>query len=119
MTDTTILHDRLLSKLREAVTAVVDIDGAEEKAIEIAATALTDMLANVLARLPAALDPEGATTISLAMGNRMMRRMMLEAMDRGELFDLRGAPSQGGRNSAIGSAEKITDRPTRKPRGKG
>ncbi|AEG50764.1 hypothetical protein Sphch_3149 [Sphingobium chlorophenolicum L-1] len=88
MTETTILHDRLLSKLRETVASVVDVDGAEEQAIEVAATALTDMLGIVLARLPAAASNEGVAFMAAAMGSRLARRMTAESLMRGEMLDL-------------------------------
>lgn len=89
MTETTeILHARLLSKLRETVGAVVDIDGGGDHAIEVAATALTDALGITLARIPAAGSAEGAETIGMAMVARLGKRMAAEVAMRGPLLDL-------------------------------
>lgn len=93
MTDVQILHDQLLTKLGRAVGSVVDIDTRSELAIEVAATALTDMLGIVLARLPAAENAEGASVIGIAMGNRLARRMALEVHGRSGMLDLSGAKS--------------------------
>ena len=115
MTDIQVQHDRLLTKLREAVGAVVDIDGGSEQAIEVAATALVDMTGVVLARLPAAAEPDGASTIGVAMGNRLVRRMALEAHLRGQMLGLPGAASVA-RDEPTPS-DKITKQPGRTTRG--
>ncbi|BAI95831.1 hypothetical protein Sj15T_01700 [Sphingobium sp. TA15] len=91
MTDTTILYARLLSRVRKSIAAVVDIDGAEGQAIEVASTALTDALAEVLVKLPAAADGDGVGIISVAMSNRLIRKMAAEMHTRGKLIDLSAA----------------------------
>lgn len=92
MTETTeILHARLLSKLRETVGAVVDIDGGGDQAIEVAATALTDTLGIVLAKIPAAGTDSGAEVISRAMMSRLGRRMSAEIVMQGRMIDLTAA----------------------------
>jgi hypothetical protein len=116
MTDIQIQHDRLLTKLREAVGAVVDIDGGGEQAIEVASTALVDMTAIVLARLPVAAVAEGASTIGVAMTSRLVRRMAVEAMLRGQMMGLPSAASLAPDQPA--PAEKITKTPISRKRGK-
>lgn len=91
MTEPQVLHDRLMTKLHHAVAEVVDIDGGSEEAIEVAATGLTDALATVLVRLPAAATGEGAGIIAEAMGLRMVRKMAAEILLRGSLIDLSAA----------------------------
>ena len=91
MTETEILHARLMTRLREAVGAVVDIDAAGDQAIEVASTALTDTLGMVLAKIPAAATADGAEIIGMAMAARLGRRMSAEIVMRGEMMDLSAA----------------------------
>ncbi|KFG90041.1 hypothetical protein BV98_002214 [Sphingobium herbicidovorans NBRC 16415] len=115
MTQTQLNHDRLMTKLRAAVGEVVDIDAGGDQAIEIAATALVDMTGIILARLPAAAEPDGAAVIGLAMSNRLARRMALEAHLRGQMMGLPGATSIAPGEPT--PADKITKRPDRTTRG--
>ena len=115
MTDIQVQHDRLLTKLREAVGAVVDIDGGGEQAIEIASTALVDMTAIVLARLPAAAVTDGAPLIGVAMTSRLVRRMAVESMLRGQMMGLPGTGSVSPDQPA--RAKQITKQPGRTKRG--
>lgn len=88
MNETEILHGQLMRKLRRAVDTTVKLDKGGEQAIEVAATALTDLLAEVLVKLPAAADGDGAGIISMAMSNRLVRRMAAEMLTKGTLIDL-------------------------------
>lgn len=88
MTETQILHARLLTKLRETVGTVVDIDAGGEQAIEVAATALVDMLGIALAKIPAAGSADGAETIGMAMMARLGRRMAAELVMHGPMVGL-------------------------------
>lgn len=88
MTETTqVLHDRLMTRLRASIAEVADLDSGSGQAVEVAATALVDMLAIVLARLPAAQAQDGAVKMGMAMGNRLVRRLSFEVIDRGTLID--------------------------------
>jgi hypothetical protein len=80
-----------MRKLRRAVDTTVKTDAGGEAAIEVAATALTDLLAEVLVKLPAAGDGDGAGIISMAMSNRLVRRMAAEMLTKGTLIDLSAA----------------------------
>lgn len=85
MNETEILRSQLMRRLREAVDATVDIDGGAEQPVEVAATALTDMLAEVLVKLPAAGHQDGASVIGMAMANRVVRRMAAELLISGTI----------------------------------
>lgn len=91
MTETEILHGQLVRKLRRAIDTTVKTDTGGEQAIEVAATALTDVLAEVLVKLPAAADGDGAGIISNAMQLRLVRRMAAEMLTHGSLIDLANA----------------------------
>lgn len=91
MTETEILHRKLMTDLHRAIDATVNLDDGGEQAIEVAATALTDTLAQVLCRLPAAANGEGAGVIVTAMSNRLTRTMALETYARSEMMDLSAA----------------------------
>ena len=99
MTETEILHARLMTRLREAVNAVVDIDAGSDQAIEVASTALTDTLGIVLSKIPAAGTADGAEIIGMAMAARLGRRMSAEIVMRGEMMDL--SPARGMHEEAI------------------
>lgn len=87
MNETEILRGQLMRKLRRAIDTTVKIDTGGEQAIEVAATALTDVLAEVLVRLPAAKECEGGQVISGAMYNRLCRRMAAETLITGTPID--------------------------------
>lgn len=102
MTQTEILRSQLVRRLRDAIDATVDIDAGEEMLIDVAATALTDVLAEVLVKLPAAADAEGGSIISTAMSNRLIRRMAAEMLTQGTLIDLAGAKAYAANAARIG-----------------
>lgn len=85
MNETEILRSQLMRRLREAINATVDIDAGAEQSVEVAATALTDVLAEVLVKLPAAAHQDGASVIGMAMANRMVRRMAAEMLISGTI----------------------------------
>lgn len=102
MTETEILRSQLVRRLRDAIDATVDIDAGEEMSIDVAATALTDVLAEVLVKLPAAADAEGGSIISTAMSNRLIRRMAAEMLTQGTLIDLACAKAYAVSAGAMG-----------------
>ncbi|WP_278376986.1 hypothetical protein [Sphingobium yanoikuyae] len=102
MTETEILRSQLVRRLRDAIDATVDIDAGEEMSIDVAATALTDVLAEVLVKLPAAADAEGGSIISTAMSNRLIRRMAAEMLTKGTLIDLTAAKAYAINDGAMG-----------------
>ncbi|MFC3430701.1 hypothetical protein [Sphingobium fuliginis] len=88
MSDTQILHDRLLSQLREAVASIFNINGAEGQAIGAAADALTDALAEVLAKLPLAATDVGGRILAKTYSRRFTGQLTIQRLNLSEMADL-------------------------------
>ena len=93
MTNPQVTHDKLITRLRSAIADVVDLDEGSHADVEIVGTALVDMLGSVLARLPMAAFQEGAAEMGIAMGNRLVRKVAVEVLDRGKVINFAGTPA--------------------------
>ena len=88
MTDIPIRHAKLLTQLRQIVGEAANFEAGDESEVEVAATALADMLAVVLARIPGGATAERVGPIVAAIESRLTRQMAIEAHNLAGRLDL-------------------------------
>lgn len=88
MTHPRLLHSNALAELHRAVGSVIDLQTADVPAIEAVSTAMIDVLATVLAKLPSAATGVGAAGMAVNFGNRLTGQLAVETLNRAEMVDL-------------------------------
>lgn len=88
MTHPRLLHSHALAELHRAIGSVIDLQTADVPTIEAVSTAMIDVLATVLARLPSAATAVGAASMAVNFGNRLTGQLAVETLNRSEMVDL-------------------------------